>query len=60
MLFPFADGPQSDPTPDVTEKNECNFVFQTKLESHELLYAAEIDGGASQLSSLLVSYYNVC
>lgn len=26
------------------KKEECNLVFRTKLGSHDLLYAAEVDG----------------
>lgn len=28
----------------MVKKEECNIVFRTKLGSHDLLYAAEVDG----------------
>jgi len=42
--FLLSDQPLAKPQPNVLRKEECNVVFQTKLGSHELLYAAEIDG----------------
>ncbi|ODM90670.1 Decapping and exoribonuclease protein [Orchesella cincta] len=42
--FLLSDEPESQPDPNGVKKEECNIVFRTKLGSHDLLYAAEVDG----------------
>jgi hypothetical protein len=42
--YTLSDDPLKKPEPAKASTDECNFVFHARLGSHDLLYAAEIDG----------------